>query len=51
MKKLADFTNIRELNELVKQVMELAREGNQKGIFPVEQVKESKHYQEVIGPN
>lgn len=43
------YTNIRELNELVKQVMELAREGNQKGIFTVEQVKEIKNYQEVIG--
>jgi len=43
------YTNIRELNDMVKQVMELAREGNQKGIFTREQIKGIKNYKEVIG--
>jgi internalin A len=43
------YTNVQELNMLVKEVMELAKDGNQKGIFNRKQIKGIKNYEQVIG--
>jgi internalin A len=43
------YTNIAELNKLVKEVMEKARSGSNKGIFSRDQIKAIPHHQEVLG--
>ncbi len=42
------YTNIRLLNELVKEVMEVARAGNDKGIFRRDQIKIISHSEAIL---
>jgi internalin A len=42
------YTNIQELNQLVKDVMEVAREGNDKGIFNRSQLRRVEHRDAII---
>ncbi|GAA0880166.1 hypothetical protein GCM10009119_31360 [Algoriphagus jejuensis] len=43
------YTNIRQLNELVKQVMEVARSGNEQGIFTKQQLQKIRFHEEITG--
>ena len=42
------FTRIGELNQLIKDIMLIARQGNDKGLFTIAQVKDILHKNEVI---
>lgn len=42
------FTRINRLNEIIKEVMDIAKKGNDKGIFTKNQIKHIDHQEEIL---